>query len=361
VLIGSNYQNKGVLFLWDVQSVRSISEWLWLEQPIQSICKYGSRWIVTTTKEQLITDGYSTTKLASPPDTLHQEAIFTVAPAGTLVIGNKLFTANTAEKYNRLKSGLYIQDLDTQSFQFVPVGNGCTVGVTMGAMFQDSDLNHYVSYSTSLPSAHYVARIQETSPSHATLISPRLGVGTNNKVAEGLKLDISANPKVSGLDSSGSFDVSLKIYNFKRQLWGYGVTNGASATAITLKVDGSLASKNNAKVGDEVTVLSGANAGQVRHIASIANAGTNTETWTLDIALSTTTESGAYFNVQPFQLVKTKTVSISSLSELDSVYFDIRNRIKGRKFLAKVILTNISTIPLLIPSLSFIYDDLGVV
>ncbi len=361
VLIGANYQGRSIVFLWDVRSTRSISEWIWFDQPIQSICKYGSRWIVTTTKEQIITDGYSTAKLPSPPDVLHQEAVFNVLPAGTLVIDNKLYTANTSDKYNRLKSGLYIQDLTSGLFQFVPVANGCRSGVTMGAMFQDSDLNHYISYATSLPSGNFVAQIDETSPVTATLISPKLGAGPNNKVAEGLQLDISANPKTSTLNSAGSFDVSVKIYNFKRQLWGYGVTNGISADEDELRVDGTLSGKNNAKVGDEITILSGANAGQVRHITAIANAGTNTETWTLNSELPNLTESGAYLNVQPFQLVKTKTVSISDLSELQSIYFDIRNRIKGRKFLAKIVISNISTIALATPSLSFIYDDLGVI
>jgi hypothetical protein len=361
VLIGSNFNNQGVLFLWDVRSVRSISEWIWLKHPIQSICKYGTRWIVTTSKEQLITDGYSTTPLPSLPDIAKQTAGWQVHPAGTLVVGNKLYTANTATGLNRLKPGLYIQDLDTGLFQFVPVANGCRYGVTMGAMFIDSNLNHFVSYSTTLPSAHFIGRVVESSPSIATLVSPRLGAGPSNKIAKGLKLDVSANPKTTALNSSGSFDVSAKIYNFKRQLWGYAVTNGASASAITLKVDGSLLGYNNAKVGDEVTILSGANAGQIRHIASIANAGTNTETWTLDSALSGNTESGAYVNVQPFQLIKTKSISFSNLDELESIYFDIRNHIKGRKFLAKLVISNINGVALAMPSLTFIYDDQGVI
>jgi hypothetical protein len=361
LLVGSNYQNQGVLFLWDVRSLRSISEWIWLDHPIQSICKYGSRWIVTTTKEQFITDGYSIAKLPSLPDVSQQMSMFSCLPAGTLVIGDKLFTANTAAaSYNRLKSGLYTQDLTTGLFSFVSVGNGCKTDMTMGALHQDSNLNHFISYTTNLPSSHHVALFNNASPTIATLISPRLGKGANKKVAEGVQVDISAVPKVFSLNSAGSFDVSLKIYNFKRQLWGYGLTNGISADEDELRVNGTLSGYNNARIGDEVTVLSGANAGQVRHITDITGQNTSSEVWTLNSELPNLTENAVYLNVQPFQLVKTKTVSISDLSELESVYFDVRNRIKGKKFLAKVVISNISTISLSIPSLAFIYDDLGI-
>jgi hypothetical protein len=362
VLIGANFRTRSIIFLWDVRSVRSISEWIWLDSPIQSICRLGSRWIVTTQKQQFITDGYSVEPLPSLPDALQQSAVFSCLPAGTLVIGDKLYTANTDPgTYNRIKSGLYTQDLTSKLFSFASVDNGCKADMTMGAMFQDSSFNQYISYSTNLPSSHHSALVTNGNPDFATLVSSRFGIGPNNKIAEGVKLDISAVPTTTTLNSSASFDVAAKIYNFKRQLWGYGLTNAASSTANTIKVDGTLSGKNNAQVGDEVTILTGANAGLVRHISSISGQNTSSEVWTLDSNLSSNMESGVYLNVQPFQLIKSKSVTITSLSELESVYFDIKNRIKGRKFLVKIVISNISGIALSIPSLTFIYDDLGTV
>jgi hypothetical protein len=363
VLIGANFQNRSIIFLWDVRSPRSISEWIWLDHTIQSICKYGSRWIVTTQKGQFITDGYSIAPLPSIPDSLQSTITYRCVPAGTMVVGDKLLTANTdiSLPFNRIKSGLYIQDLNTGLFNFVTVDNNCKSDMTMGALFQDSNFSQFISYTTNLPSSHHVGLITDQSPDSATLISPRLGIGANNKIAEGVRLDVSINPKVSQLVKSGSFTVSLKIYNFKRQLWGYGVTDSASSNANELEVNGTASGFSNAKIGDEVTVLTGANAGQVRHITNITNTDAAGEKWTLDSALPNNTESGAYLNVQPFQLVKTKTITISDLSELESIYFDIKNRIKGRKFLVKAVISSITNVSLTIPSLTFIYDDLGVI
>jgi hypothetical protein len=361
ILIGANFNNKGVMMLWDAQALRSISAWVWFESPILSICKYGARWIVTTTKQQFITDGYSLTPLPLPPDVVAQSDVFNCIPAGTKLIGDKLYTANTSSLFNRLKSGVYIQDLNTGQFSFATVDNNCKTDMTMGAFYKDSVSALYTSYTTNLPSAHHVAQINDQISDFVTVISPRVGAGTNNKIAEGVKLDISANPRFSALNSSAGYTVALKIYNFKRQLWGYGVTNAASTSANQLKIDGTATGYNNAQIGDEITMLSGANAGLVRHITSISGAGTSSEVWTLDSNLTGNTENGAYFNVQPFQLVKTKVISISNLSEMESIYFDIRNQIKGRKFLIKAVITGISGVSISVPSLTFIYDDVGVI
>ncbi len=363
VLIGANVGSRSVIFLWDVRSPRSISEWIWLDYKIQSICKYGSRWIVTTQKQQFITDGYSVLALPHFPDSLEQTEIYRCIPAGTMVLGNKLYTANTdiGLSFNRLESGLWIQDLNTGMFSYIPAANGCKTDMTMGALFHDSSFNNFISYSTNTPSGNFVGRFENMSPSSATLISPRLGQGTNNKVAEGLKLDLINVPKTKSVFATGSFDVAIKIYNFKRPLWGYGTTNGASTNANELKVAGNSSGSNNAKIGDEVTILSGANAGQIRHITAIANQDTSTEIWTLDSNLSNNTESGAVFNVQPFQLVKKHSVSLSDYAELKDLYFDIKNRIKGKKFLVKIVITNITNLSLAVPSLTFIYDDLGLI
>ncbi|MEB3215393.1 MAG: hypothetical protein VKN72_03900 [Nostocales cyanobacterium 94392] len=362
ILVGANVGGRSVIFLWDARATRSISDWIWFEYKLQSICKYGSRWIVTNQKQQFITDGYSTTALPSFPDVSERTETFRCIPAGTMVLGDKLFTANTDINLslNRLKSGLWMQDLTNGLFNFVTVENGCVTDMTMGALYKDSSFNIFISYSTNLPSGNHVGQIKNTSPTSATLIFPKLGQGTNYKVAKGAKLDISSIFKTNLVYPSGSFVVDLKIYNFKRPLWGFGTTRSASSNTNELNVDGTAGGSNNAKIGDEVTILSGINAGQIRHITSISGAGTSTEIWTLNSALPQLTDNGAVFNVQPFQLVASKTISFSDYGELRDVYFDIRNNIKGKKFLLKIIIKSISNISLAANSLSFIYEDLGV-
>lgn len=363
ILIGANVGGRSVIFLWDAQAPRSISEWIWSDHKIQSICKYGSRWVVTTSKEQFITDGYSTTPLPTFPDTLEQTDIYRCIPAGTLAIGNKLFTANTDVNLslNRLKNGLWTQDLTTGMFSFAPVANGCTADMVMGALFNDSSFHTYISYSTNKPDGNFVGRVEKSSPSQATFISPRLGQGTNPKVAEGLKVDVTNVPTTKTILSSRSFKIAVKIYNFKRPLWGFGSTNNASTDENKLKVAGNSAGFNNAKIGDEVTILSGVNAGQIRHITAITGQNSANEVWTLDSDLPELTESDVLLNVQPFQLVSSKTITLNDYAELTDLYFDIKNKIKGKKFLAKVVLTDITNLSLAIPSLTFIYDDKGVI
>jgi hypothetical protein len=154
-----------------------------------------------------------------------------------------------------------------------------------------------------------------------------------------------------------TFDVSIKVANFKQLIWGYATTNGTSATAITIKVDGTQTGLNNAEVGDEITVLEGVNAGQIRHIANITNQNTNTETWTLDTALGSTTENNIRIQVSPFKLAKKST--LSSAAKLRDLYFPITKQLQGKKYLTKTVFDNVgSSVPELTQT-DFIYNDLG--
>jgi hypothetical protein len=137
-------------------------------------------------------------------------------------------------------------------------------------------------------------------------------------------------------------------------LWVRAQTNAASTVENKLKINGTIF---RAQVGDEVTVLTGANAGQIRHITAIANQGTSTEEWTLDSNLPNLTEDTAELNVMPFQLVKKHTVT--NVSELKELFFNVKNRIKGKKYLLKILFENMTVTPEL-HEVQFIYDDLGI-
>ena len=110
---------------------------------------------------------------------------------------------------------------------------------------------------------------------------------------------------------------------------------------------------------DEVTILDGVNAGQTAHITAISAQGTNTEEWTLDTSLTDLTETSINLNISPFKLIRKYT--FTNLDELKELYFDIQNRIKGKKFFVKLLIENLPVgLMLELRGGQFIFDDLGV-
>lgn len=367
VLVGANFGNRGVVFLWDAQSDRSIADWIWFDHTIQSICRAGNEWIVTTLKDQVLTNGYTILqKLPPPPDVLLQSQNFRCIPAGTMTINDQLLTANTiidtVSVYTRRKTGIYILNLANRLNLFVPASNGNQADLTMGAIFQDSSAKTYASFSSTLPSAKYLAELKNGVPSSAWLVVGPYGDGINTKVAEGVKVELTPGSTAQNLFQISGFDIAVKIYNFRRQLWGYAQSNGTAPATDKIAINGTGAGFGNAMVGDEVTILSGVNAGEVRHITAITSQNTSSEVWTLDSALPNLTENNALINVQPFQLVKKFSISNASateLAELKDLYFNVKNKVKGKRYLVKILITNISNMSLGVGSTSLIFNDLG--
>lgn len=357
ILIGANVSNRGVLILWRVGYTRSLNEWIWLDAPVQSICKAGDGgWIVTTSQEQFATDGYNITSyIPALPDTVVGLQPFSVVPQGTFFSDSKLYTLNAdlSGRYNRHKSGLWIYDVKTEKHLFVP--GAATAEVTAGALFKTSSAQVIASYTTS--STHRVALLREDIAPNAVLIAGPFGTGATKKTATAASLGLSVGSNISAVQKTKSFTVTAKVANLKRTLWGYGVTSATSDSATTLKVNGQAAGFSNAKVGDEVTILSGSDAGQVRHITAIANEDATTEVWTLDSALSGTTASGIYLQVMPFQKIDSKTISFTTLDELEDQFFNISNKIQGKKFLLKFVFSSISSFPITIDHVALDYDD----
>jgi hypothetical protein len=106
----------------------------------------------------------------------------------------------------------------------------------------------------------------------------RIYFGPTEKSAEAVILNLNIPSFLIG-PATNTFNVSLKIYDFKRQLWGAQVTNPAlgSSHKNQLQVNGTSTFFTKAQKGDEVTILDGVNAGQIAHISPIANAGASNE------------------------------------------------------------------------------------
>lgn len=351
ILIGANIGAKGALILWDGGSQRSIAPWQWTDE-ILSIAKASGGWIVTTTRKILFTTGYSVRELRPVIDDQYSLSEFNADSfLSSLVINDKLFLMNNGTGFGRHRAGLVIFNIDRKDMSYVPVATRSEYPITGQAIiqFQDHILTSYDDDKS------YIAELDIDAGQNATFISELLAESATTKAAEAVVLNIS--PAASRYSRQTlSFSASVKVYNFERPLWGWNVTNATAGAANQIRVDGTSSTATKARVGDEVTILKGPNAGQVRHITAIANEGASNETWTLDSALPNATGSNIYLDLQPFQFVETKT--FTNLSQMQELYFDVKNKTRGKKFLVKIIFEGITNAQLELHPSVFVYDDL---
>lgn len=359
VLLGVNFQNKGILMLWDGYSTRSTAPWIHLNGVLQAIVPYNGDWIVITNKEILTTNGYTTQFLTRRPDQPTHTVGFTLSPNGADVIASQyLIINNSSGAVNRRRIGLELFDLSTNTWNYAPYTTFTQDSCNTGAVFTDSRLRtHYSWLPTVTPGRNRIGFIQGSCPASAIYIVEAGQLSDSEKVALATRLKLVCDDE-SITASTVTMDVSAKIYNFKRPLWSGGGTNGVSATAITLRVDESSSSFNVASVGDMVWIMEGANAGQIRHIASKTGGGTSSCVWTLDFALPNVTETSINFVTCPFQKISKH--AYSARTEMDDVYFSIKNKVKGKKFLLMFLFENIGSAAPDISGVDLAYQDMGI-
>lgn len=367
LLIGANFGFQGYLILWDGIADRAIADWIPTKGEVIAIDRLANgTWIVLTQRELIVTNGYSSERVfgATDEDLGFASYASGINPQRLVALSDKVLILNTSHsslknhEFGRMKPGAYLFDTNTKTMEFVPVSTGNTISLDSLCAIVDSNLDQriLVAFRDNKLAKNYLATLDATGASRSVLITERLGLGADNKSAEAAVLNLSIDTQTV-VPSAMTFSLTLKIYAFKRQLWGRQVTNAVASGATKIRVDGSVSTLFNARVGDEVTVLEGPNAGEVRHIASIANDGLNTEEWTVDSAFSNATGTSIYLNVQPFRFVETKTYT--TVSELEEAYFNIKNRYAGKKFLLKVLIESSSKLPVEINDSLFVYDELG--
>lgn len=362
ILIGVNMGYRSFVALWDAQSDRAISEWIWNDSQLVSICRASdTEWIVTTKREIYSTNGY--VKKALPQiDNLLNTTLYGPITAGTAVLNNKFYLAhspNAIENIGRRKNGVFVLDMETQLWNFVSTASNSVTNVTLGALYINSTGQIYSAHRNHALSSYSISTISNESPSSAYLISAPFGATGTLKIAEGIKVDVVANNHTESYQPM-SFTIKAKLYDNTRPLWAYGYTLDGSDLD-EMPVGGTQIGFNNAQVGDEVTFLSGSNAGAVRHITAIANKNGATETWTLDSPLAHLPVAGDFFNVSPLKLVNSFTVSSADSIPVQGLYFDVKNRIRAKQFLVKILFEGISTANIAVSSISFLYDDQGIV
>jgi hypothetical protein len=377
ILMGINRLNRGAYFLWDNASDGSIAPWIWKNGNIQCIVPYdglypfNGGWIVITDREIVQTNGYFSRTLVHLPNEEIGAAFLNVAPQGAIVLNNKLIIANTTAYTNRLRPGYLILDLDTLMFEYCPVAGGATFNNTMGPIFFDSLYRTHVCWQTQIPAKYYLGYIDNGSPDHCYYIAPPLGVGNNEKTAEGIKLKLGISPQLR-FNFGPFFKVSVKLYDFRRNLWNFvNTVDSVLNDNSHIVVDGTLYGNNQFQVGDEVTFMEGVNAGITTHITEIQYAGSSEEVWTLmdtdnGAPLNDTTETGATVQVMPFRFVNSYDYNDFTDPQfalrLPISYFDVKDKVRAQQYLIKVLFENINTNESAPPELmggDFVYNDLA--
>jgi hypothetical protein len=378
ILIGANFGYQGALILWDGNSVRAKTPWKWTKGQILSIEKFGANWIVKTQREVLLTNGYTVTQLFGvfdDPLSFKSYDNANILPQQMIVINDTLVFAITAHsgglsyEFGRMKPGIYLYHLSSHAWDYIPLATGNMLSVFINSVFSDVNFNNriLIGYRDAVLGKNYIAALTNSPPTQAMCVSEVLGVGRlhyqriffgpTEKIAEAVVLNLGILNSITD-PATETFNVALKIYNFKRQLWGKSSTNASLSNHATLQVDGTSSANSKAQVGDEVTILEGVNAGKIAHIIAIANPGASNETWTLDTALPNQTESNINMNVQPFTFIEKKT--FTNLSQLKNIFFDLKQKSKGKQFLLKYVIDNIGTnLQLEAQTSYFVFDDLG--
>lgn len=364
VIIGANINGRSVIVLWNGYDTRAKTEWLWLKEEVRSIVNSGANWIVITTRRIYLTNGYSIKPLVSKiiDSRLNNSTITdNLLPQGAEVVDDKyLLFWGTSQIHNRLKSGLYILNLENNLFDFAPSHNGVlSNNFVGGAIYTDSNFDTNLSYKVSSVAgtfSYFLSILTVLINTKGIYITPKVGQGVNTKIAEAIRVVLGVNSEQYN-QLAITFNITAKIAILGRPLWGYAQQKVLATTYNQIMVDGTVSANFKAQIGDEIIILNGINAGEIRNITNITGQGTVTEIWTLDSILPNYTEANALINVSPFKLIKK--YSFTNLNEIKDVFFDIKNKIKGKKFLIKIIIDNMSA-PLDIQEINFIYDDQGV-
>jgi hypothetical protein len=370
ILVGVNTNTKGAIFLWDAVANGSISEWIWFNANIKAIVPTNEGYLgyyVITTRGIYLTNGYIVTPIYEmlPDDRLTFSYIINNLTPNSITLIGRYLVFFGGSGFARRGQGIYIFNIETRCFEFAPVSNGVQYNLSMGGVFFDGVYNVHLGYSSAHPATTAIAKLVNAPPTSAYYITEPKGLGDgktsfagNEKTADAAKFTILENPRSSSVGAN-TYSVALKVYNFQRSLYSTLTTVSGTLNTTHITVNGTVAGGIPvAQIGDEVTVLEGVNAGQVAHITTIANQGTSQETWTVT-TLPNTTEVGVSISVSPFKLVQTFT--FSNLAQLRDVYFDIKNKYKGKRFLLKLLFTNISNTELDITDGQFIYSDQGLI
>lgn len=314
IAVAANKNYKGAIMLWNGWS----AYWqniLYLDNEIETIKSYNNGWIFNSGSEIYFTDGYNKQFLTKFPD-VDSGATLGIKPNGLLILGNKAFFNLNYYFVGRLKSGIWILDLQTREWSLAPFSykglylNGGTNG---GLFFDPKHNNIYIGYQDAVNTAYRIDRMRQnyrgTAPDESVIILP-IGLGKKRQINK-IEIDWTKNSLAEDVFDAQSVEITVSLGDGKRQLWGYGVSNAASTAVNTLKIDNTFDGCNKIEVGDEILMLNNNNRGERAFVTDISGAKTNACILSLDRGLSNNTENSSDFNILPLKKAKGKTIFTS--------------------------------------------------
>jgi len=375
LLIGANdKRKKGYVILWDCLADRSIAPWIPLEDTLKSIVKVSQGWIVIGTQKIYLTNGYSIQVLKEnfPDDSISRNYIYPLTFNGATVIGNTLFIANAVGTRSRSRKGIYAIDIPTVLMEFITVASGEVYGETnfeipaLYASLGSEDSQFRLLYSSvSEASAIDSGQISEVSDIETSFnpqwfITQPFGASGNDKVFESIILSMQYDFSANAIALfNEDLTITVKACSAEKSFFQYGThaTGGSgNDNEIYLNLgDGTL--EPFVEVGDEITILNGVNAGQIRHVLTVAN-DTNNLVITVDADFDNTPEVGSEVSIIPLKKIATLTVS-HDRGLKNRFFVDVKNRLKGRKFLVKVEIAGYNPY-IEFGTIDVIYDDKGI-
>lgn len=369
IMIGANVNNKGVIMLWDNISIRSSSPWLWFDDEILSICKYGAEWIVTTGRGFYKTNGYDVQLIQTDFLDTERGTLIYKFPKSTIVVGNTLIFGGSSGQASKRRNVMYRLDLKTGLVDAAPRSN---LNQMLPQFYQFIYVSSFFNVF-SLLSAYAETGVDvvrpDSSPLCSSYVSEPVGVANNNqKIARGIKVRLRKNSNSINVLNAFTFKITAKIMDMKETIYNFAQVkqDGSPSEKNKITVNNGSSSFFTPPVGYEIEIPGDGNAsgnnncGYSRNITNVSGGGTSTEVYTLDEDFPSISLQSQTLIYTPFQLIKRKTITVTN-GEIQEIYFDIKNNIKSNRFMVKFdIEDNTSGIPIEIEDADFIYEDLNV-
>ena len=346
ILVGGEFKGKGRLMVWNgwINAWNNIIE---IDAPPISMLAYKTGWIVLITNTLYFTDGYSISKMSSYPRTDNDNNLTDNANFMTMLGDSVYINSRTAGsrartgvlRYNKNNGWLYIPYTDENGKL-----NYQSDGI--GALLSRPDENEvHVSYKTGSTHKETIGRVRPEN-SYRTSVILYMTLPENKTVSK-IKLNVLANI-FKGVNNDK--DTTITINYGKGKIPPSGSTQISSSSTTTKLYNGSGASYKGTK-GQKILMMDGDTSGEITYITDIANAGTNSEEWTVSPALSVNQSNNA--EVRMYDLFLTQSKVINNYGIENDITFIIPTFYSNNLYL-EILMESDNAIPLSIRKIELI-------
>ena len=363
-IISANRNNVGAIFEWDCIADEPSSIFQ-LNQEVFSLLNHNNRIFAMFSDSNLYEiTSYPPQILFRIPDTKDTDVNSSIKDNMIVSAGNKLYFGTHNSSFTRNRSGLWCYDLESGFGYYVgplsaneryvsssSYGAKCLFSLRVGStrrilIGQESELSadgrlDSVIFGTAptLP-AYYVSPI----------------ISDVKSKLRGIKFKISPQQAMNTGINGFSVSILASYYVFDSLLWNYAQQDGTEAASNLVSVDQTLSAAGSfsiGAVGDEVTILSGANAGYTQRITTAVTSA-DPYVYTLDGNMAGNNVNGTYFTIQKFKKLNTTATTLTSGS---NIFIPCPDQPEFRKLLIKIQLTVTTGFPVL-SDLDIIYDTI---